>query len=326
MIRGFTFERALSWPFTAPHAATFPWIFAAAYACVFIAAFGLVGLMASGDLQQWFALMQSMEEAGNPEAAAAAFWGGISRLAPWMILSALVSWIIWAMFETASQRRYIWGQGFTLGFGADEARMMLVGLLWNLLGLVLLALPVLLIMGSTFWTLSSSMSDPGVIESPEFANRIMMQMFGVFGLLLLLGPLYAFFATRLSPCFALTMMHRRVRFFDAWNVSRGRFWPILGAYLILAVAGWIVSQVIVGIAQTIMMPAMMNVGRAAESGADIQAVFLSPAFLIPMGIYGFVMLFAQGLLQHVVAGPAAFAARHDPRGGIDTEAQIEAFV
>ena len=153
MIRGFTFERALSWPFTAAHVATFPWIFGAAYAGVFVAVFGVIGLLAADAFTNWFAVLEAADTSNDPDEQMALAWGGFARLIPWGTLSALASWIIWAMFETASQRRYIWDKPFSLGFGADEMRMMVVGLMWGIMGFVLIAVPMLLILGGVFYQL-----------------------------------------------------------------------------------------------------------------------------------------------------------------------------
>lgn len=326
MIRGFTFERALSWPFTAPHAATFPFLFGLAYAAIFMAVFAVVGFLSLSDMQAWFSMIQSMENETDGTVIASAFWQGFARLLPWGLLGSLLVWVICAMFETASQRRYIWGEKFSLGFGADELRMMVVGLLWWLLGMVVIGLPILLIMGSTFWTMFSNIDNPEVFESDAFAAQMGMQVLGIFGLMLFILPFYVFLATRLAPSFGLTVMSRRIRFFDAWNVSRGRFWPILGAYLILAIAGGIIGQVITGIAQTLMIPAFTRFVNAADAGQDIGALLLSPDFLVPVGLFYFFALFVQGVLQHIVGGPAAFAARHDPAGGVEEAAQVDAFV
>jgi hypothetical protein len=151
---------------------------------------------------------------------------------------------------------------------------------------------------------------------------------GGFGLALLLFPVYVFFATRLAPCFGLTVKDKKIAFFDAWNVSRGRFWPILGAYLVLAIASSILSQVIGAIAQLLVMPGMMEFSNVADNGSfeEVGAFLTSPGFLISAGIYLFIVLFMQGLVQHVVGGPAAFAARHDPRGGVEENAQVDVFV
>ncbi|MFN4225767.1 MAG: hypothetical protein ACK4HR_05570 [Hyphomonas sp.] len=326
MIRGFTFERALSWPFTAPHAATFPLIFGLAYAAVFMGVLALVGTLAFTDLRDWITLMEGLENETDPARITGAMWGGMTRLIPWGLLTLLLSWAVWAMFETASQRRYIRGEGFSLGFGADEMRMMVVGLLWWLIGVAVIFLPLLLIMGSAFWAIFSNIGNPEVFESEDFGNRMAMQMLGTFGLMLLVLPVYVFVATRLAPCFGLTLMSRRIRFFDAWNVSRGRFWPILGAYLILAIAGGIIGQVIAAVAQVILMPSITRLVNVADSGGDVGALFRSPEFLAPAGLFYFLALAVQGVLQHIVGGPAAFAARHDPDGGVEETARVDAFV
>ncbi len=322
MIRGFTFERALSWPFTAPHVASFPWIFGLAYALVFTAVFGAIALLSADDFVAWIAALEAADGSANPDAGFDALFGGFAGLIPWMAFSGLASWVIWAMFETASQRRYIRGETFSLGFGADEARMMVVGLLWGLVGFVLIAGPVFLIMWSAF---AAIMAGAEGMTDAEVGERIVGPMFGALGLMLLIMPVYVFLATRLAPCFALTVRTRRISFFDAWNVSRGRFWPILGAYVILAFAGGIIGQVITGIAQVLMMPSMMNIANAADRGGDVTALLLSASFLLPVGAFVFIVLFVQGVLQHAVGGPAAFAVRHDPRGGIEEEYQIDSF-
>ncbi|MFN7164128.1 MAG: hypothetical protein ACK4P2_04850 [Hyphomonas sp.] len=322
MIRGFTFERALSWPFTAPHLATFPWIFGLVFALVSTAVFMAIGLLAAGDFTAWINAVEAADGETDPQAGLSALMGGFGGMIGWIGLSAAAGWVIWAMFETASQRRYIRGEAFSLGFGADEARMMVVGLLWSLLGAVLVAGPVILIIWSAF---AAIMAGAEGMTDAQAGERIVGPVFGAMGLMLLVTPLYIFLATRLAPCFALTVRTRKISFLDAWNVSRGRFWPILGAYVIIAFAGGIIGQVLLGIAQLLILPATLNMANAAERGADVAALMLSPAFLVPIGTYIFIALFVQGVMQHAVGGPAAFAVRHDPRGGIEEENQIEAF-
>lgn len=321
MIRGFTFERALSWPFTAAHAATFPWIFAAAYALVLILVYGVIGLLAADDFVNWFTALEAADASNDPDEQMELAFGGFARLLPWGVLGGLASWIIWAMFETASQRRYIRDEKFSLGFGADEARMMVLGLLWFLMGLVVIGLPLALTMGATFYQL---LTDPIGFEANASSQQVALQVFGSFLALLFVFPVYVFLATRLAPSFGLTVQAKRIRFFDAWNVSRGRFWPILGAFVILAVAGNIIGQVLSGIMQAIMVPVLASLADAPD-GDDLRTIVFSPQFFVPMSLYVFGILFLQGLIQHVIGGPAAFAVRHDPRGGVEEQARIGAF-
>ena len=89
MIRGFTFERALSWPFTAAHAATFPWIFGAAYALVLILFYGLIGLLAADDFVNWFTALEAADASTDPDEQMALAFGGFARLLPWGLLGGL---------------------------------------------------------------------------------------------------------------------------------------------------------------------------------------------------------------------------------------------
>jgi len=323
LIRGFTFERAISWPFTAPHAATFPWIFGLAYALVLMAVFGALALLGADDFAGWIAALEVAEGSVNPDAGFNALFGSFASVILWWALGVLASWILWAKFETASQRRYIRNGPFSLGFGTDEARMMVVGLLWGLAGLAMVAAPAFLLIRAV--SSAAGLSIIGALATEDMQERTIGSLFGALGLCVLLFPLYTFFATRLAPCFGLTVRERKIRFFDAWNVSRGRAWSILGAYVILGVGGSIGGQVINGIAQAIAAPATMDLFSEAERGADVRVLLLSPQLLVPMGFCFFISLFVQGVLQHVVGGPAAFAVRHDLRGGIEEENQIEMF-
>lgn len=325
MIRGFTFERALSWPFTAPHAGSFPWIFGLAYALSMLALLAVVGFFSFGNISEWIQTVEALEGSPDPEVGMAVVGNFFWRMLPWALIGTVLFWALWAMFETASQRRYIWGQGFSLGFGADEMRMMVVGLLYGLMGFVLIGVPVLLVMGSTFWTLFSEIDNPGVLNSTEFEERVVLQVFGMFGLMLVLFPVYVFFATRLAPCFGLTVMSKRIRFLDAWAVSRGRFWPILGAYVILAVAGGVLGQIVSGIGQAIMMPVMLDAMEGGTFENDPASLFTSPQMLLAFGAFYFIALFVQGVMQHIVGGPAAYAARHDPAGGVEEAGRVDVF-
>lgn len=227
------------------------------------------------------------------------------------------------MFETASQRRYIYGAKFSLGFGGDEVRMMVVGLLWGLMSLVIFAIPGAL-MFSAFATLAE-MDFSGPMDD-QIATRFIGTFFGGFGLMFLFSIVYAFIATRLSPCFGLTLKEKEIRFFDAWKVSRGRFWPILGAYVIIVIVVSVVSQIASMIAQLMMMPLMLSLPQDGNvSTEELASIFLTPGFIVPMALIYFVLAFVQGLTQHFAGAPAALAARHDPRNDLGEVQRVDAF-
>lgn len=323
MTYGFTFERALAWPFVAPHFGTFPWLFGAAYAGCYLALFGLLALLGGRDTADWITAMGALPDSASADEVTALMFGFVRRLLPLAFIGGLAAWALWAMFETASQRRYIWGQTFSLGFGADEARMMVVGLFWNLMGVVVFIIPFGIVFGGLFAMLAGVTSET---DPSEVGERAAATVFGAFGLMLLVYPVYIFLATRLAPCFGLTVKDKRIRFLDAWGVSRGRFWPILMAYVILAIGGAFAVQLAQGIGQLILMPVFMfGVSGPEMTPEEMGAYFTSAGFLIPVAIFMYVFLFLQGVLQHAVGGPAALAARFDPKGAVDDIDRIAAF-
>ena len=150
-------------------------------------------------------------------------------------------------------------------------------------------------------------------------------IFGGLGLGLLFFLVYVFFATRLAPSFALTIKDRQFRFLDAWNVSRGRFWPILGAYVII----FIVSSIVISIVEQVLdigLTAVMASGLGnADSAEELLDVLFSGGVIVALAIYFLIRFFLSGIMMHVAGGPAAFAARHDPRGGVDDALQADIF-
>lgn len=325
MNSGFSFDRALTYPFKAPHFRSFPWMFGLSFAAIYVALFLVIGLFSWQSIAEWFLALQQLENDPNPapEEALGAVFGGLGRLVPLLLVASVFGWVIWAMFEVASQKRYLFGQSFSLGFGGDEIRMMIVGLLWGLMSVAIFLIPGVLIF-SAFGVLMGTDLSGGMDD--QTAGRFIAYFFGGFGLMFLFFILYAFIATRLAPCFALTVKEREIRFFDAWNVSRGRFWPILGAYVIIAIVVSVASQIVSTLAQFMLMPMLMTLPQEGNPPVEeLASVFLSPGFIIPMALIYFVLLFVQGLTQHFVGAPAALAARHDPRNDPSEAARVDVF-
>lgn len=325
MTSGFSFDRALTYPFKAPHFKSFPWIYALAYASVFVTLMLVVGLASWQGFAEWFLTVQQLESDPNPELSEIfpVLFGAVSKLMPVLIVSGIIAWVMWAMFETASQRRYIFGEKFSLGFGGDEVRMMVVGLLWTLMSLVIFALPTFFMFGMFGAMLEIDMNGP---MDDQATARFLGTFFAAFGTMFLFSLVYVFFATRLAPCFGLTVKDKEIRFFDAWNVSRGRFWPILGAYAIIAIVVSMVSQAVTMIAQLVMLPFLASLPQDGDVPTEeLGAIFLSPGFIIPMALIYFVLTFVQGLVQHFAGAPAALAARHDPRNDLGEVQRVDVF-
>ena len=323
MDKGFTFDGALMFPFRAAHVRSFPWIFALAFAGVGTVLIGLLFYLVRDTFFAMFDMLEQLSEAGTEdvELILGTMFRSLAPLIPWAILATLVSWIVWAMFETATQRRYIRDERFYLSFGGDEIRMMGVGFVWYAAQSVISIVPLLIV----FPVFSSALGvESGDITEDEFVRMILGRMGIVVLLMLIFLPVYVFFATRFSPVFGMTVKEGKIDFGGAWIASRGRFWPILGAYLIIAVVGGMVGGFVGSLAQLILMPAMMSSPVMMQDVPDVRALF-SPAVVISMLVYMFVRFFVSGLLMHFAQGPAAFAARHDPRGSVDDALRVTEF-
>lgn len=322
----FSFDGAIMFAFRAAHARTFLWVFPLAFAGVFTVFSLLIVYFAQGDLMQVARSFEALDESSvDPDdfgAMMALIFGAMQPLLGWAVLAALGSWVFWAMFEAASQRRYVRDDRFYLAFGSDELRIMAVGLCWAAMQVVFFILPLLMIFGGVSAALE--LATNGATEA-QVARSIVGPVLGGFGVWLVLFVVYIFFATRLAPCFGLTIKDRAFRFLDAWNVSRGRFWPILGAYVIIAIIGGIAVSIAEQGLQYPLIWALTPVFEDVQTGQDIVRAMLSGGALAALAVYMVVRLFLSGLLMHVAGGPAAFAARHDPRGSVDDEYRLDAF-
>ncbi|MEZ5946865.1 MAG: hypothetical protein R3C13_08910 [Hyphomonas sp.] len=324
MTSGFSFDGALMNGFRAAHARTFPWAFAFAFATICTSLMVAFFFIARDPLIAFFEAAEALEGQPTPDdpmQVIGSLFGVLSPLIPWAIAGTLISWAVWAMFETASQRRYIRDEKFTLSFGGDELRMMGTGVFWFLMQAIIFFIP--LAAGLSTLGLIGQLAD-GTMTENEVGQRALQTMGLVFASMLVLVPLYVFLATRYSPSFGLTLKDRKVAFFDGWIASRGRFWPILGAFVIVSVVAGIVDSIVSMIAQAAMMPAMLSTSFITDEIPDLDE-FFTPAVFFAIVLYLFVRYFMAGLVMHFSAAPAAFAARHDPRGGVDDAQTISDF-
>nr|WP_321359188.1 hypothetical protein [uncultured Hyphomonas sp.] len=323
MARRFTFDGALMFGFRAAHAKSFPWKFALAFAVVSTALTALLAWLAKDAIFGFMDTVEQLDRAGadDPAQVFSVIFNLFGGLLPWFLLGALASLVVWAMFMAATQRRYIRDEAFSIRFGPDEFRMMVVGVVWYL-GMSLMYVLPGLIMLPMFGMVSDFAN--GDISENEMAAFVLGRISIVALMFLVLFPAFVFFATRFSPVFAMTVKEGRIAFGDAWIVSRGRFWPILGGYLIIAIVGGLVVGFASSIVQMAVTPAFMGSVTQVEDASELRSIF-TPALIVALLVYSFIRYFLSGLLMHFVQGPAAFAARHDPRGSIDDVLSVEEF-
>lgn len=203
---------------------------------------------------------------------------------------------IWVVFEAASQRRYIRGEGFRLALGGDEGRLAIVGLIWA----------ALLIVG--YFALVIGALIPGLILGLALGAAAGV-IAGALALLAGAGVALWLFA-RLSPASALTIRDREIRFFEAWPLSRGQGGGLALSYLALFLAFLVMmilaygALLIMGIA--LLPPSLIDRGGDADAISD---AVRQPGFWMPLTL---AFLPAAGLLSlfaHALGGPAAWVVR-----------------
>lgn len=323
MASRFTFDGALMFGFRAAYVRTFPWKYALAFAGVSTALSALFFWLVKDTLLGFIETVEQLDQSGidDPAVIFGAMSNLFSSLLPTAIVGGGASLVVWAMFMTATQRRYIRDEDFSIRFGPDEVRMMGAGLVWFLALSVIYVLPLLVMLPA--FSLITDFYHGDITE-----EQLAMSMLGRAGIVsvffLLTLPVYVFFATRFAPVFAMTLKEGKIAFGDAWIASRGRFWPILGAYLILAIIGGMAVGFVSTILEMLVMPLFMNSASLVDDLSGLKSLF-TPGVVVGLLIYTFLRYFMSGLLMHFVNGPAAFAARHDPRGSVDEALNLAEF-
>lgn len=246
--------------------------------------------------------------------AIAVMWG-LGRVDPGVSLPAGIVWcalavilvLTWTLFEAASQRRYIRGKFFSLGFGADEVRIFTVGVFWTALR-ILISTPLIIYGAGTLETLGFLLAAIGmvpVLVSDGAFNDTRNFVLWLFVVI----PVYAYIATRLAPSFAMTIRDKKVRFLTAWRLTRGQVIKLFSAYLIIMIgfgAVWLFTMPIVNVASLFVLTihSSQNEGSAPLSG-------MVPIWAFAIQIFS--RSFLLGLFLHVSAGPAAYFA-NEPFG------------
>jgi hypothetical protein len=178
----------------------------------------------------------------------------------------------------------------SLRLGMDEVRQFLVALIYLLIFMIALFL--------VSFVLALFLSGAG----PGAAYWL---------LLILICGAGAWFYTKVSLSFPLTLMERRFVMADAWTLTAGRFWTLLGAYAVIFGIMFGLS-LLVGLATQQADPTMLfpDLGAQQAQGAPLDYERLRYGGIDAMMILGWVLSAAHGTIGLVLwAGAAATAAR-----------------
>jgi hypothetical protein len=235
---------------------------------------------------------------GDPQAALANFGAMMGRIA----LFGIVFMVVYAVLFAASQRAVLQPERegfFYLRLGMDELRQLALGIIF-VIGFYIALIVVMVVLGLLMGLVGAATGSFG------FAGALMLIEF------IAIFALAVWFCTRFALAFPLTLLRRKIIIGESWRITRGRFWPLFGAFLVvflvLLVIIAVVSLVTNGgyfaqLAQSAGDPAAVQ--RAAQQQMAEQFGAVSGKMIVRWIVSGI----AGGLMVAVWGGTLATAAR-----------------
>ncbi|MEI9964799.1 MAG: hypothetical protein WDM92_08865 [Caulobacteraceae bacterium] len=225
--------------------------------------------------------------------------GMLPGLGPLFLIALALTFTLWSAMSEAVYRGLLErdGEPGYLRLGRDELRMGALILSW-----------AALFLGYTFLLVFVA----ALAGAPAAALPVWLRP--IYLLLVLAATVVGFVypVVRLSLSFPMTVAANHIRIFESWHLTRGRFWPLLGAYLL----SWVLIMVVQLVAMIVIVAlAALVILSTGGSFSNLSGVFspdysslgayFSPARLISMLCDAPV----SAALLAIAAGPSAEAFR-----------------
>lgn len=292
---------------------------------VLVGAFAALFWASIGPVAQWYGQVIAAASTNDPNAInSLPFPTGLFTVIGALLLWLFPVYILCAAYEAACLRWMIHGETsglMGLSLQAPTWRVWSCYWMWFLLNIAFSIIMQIVMMVVIGVLAATSAGDPTATMT---ALPVVM---------LLQYVLMAYFAVRFAPAAATTVARRKFSFFDAWTVTKGRFWALLGSfvliYLIYLVAGVALAgawfSAVLGGSNVDLTGFGVDQTRTGEIVQQLLQGFMqslaNPQTWIVLGVLQLVSL-ALGMLLYVamfgVNARAAIAALED--GKIKAEA------
>ncbi|MBY0565028.1 MAG: hypothetical protein K2P58_12680 [Hyphomonadaceae bacterium] len=240
----------------------------------------------------------------------------LAAIAPWVALSGVLGLVVLAAFEAACLRwmvRHDPGGALGMNFGADTWRVFAFYWIWFALGLAFVVA-----IAAFYVALRAISGLHGALQ--------ILTVVGALTPLALIG-LLVWVGVRLAPAAALSVANKRLVFLQAWSVTRGKFWPLLGGFVIVLVAYIVAATIFDTILRipfaAVLTPAwrelLLGGGSSAEFIETLWATFSQPMFMALGGVY-LVVATALSCVFYVAwfgVNARVVVAEHEARAGAD---------
>jgi len=208
----------------------------------------------------------------------------VMALGPMYMLFLIFAYLLLAAYESACLKWMIRGETsgvFGLALDGDTFRTYLTYWVWFFLIMALYLLCFIIVFVLAAGAIMGAQS--GAEPSPATFGIIVLCAFGFLAVMIIFG-------VRFAPAAATSVATRRFAFFDAWTVTKGRFWSLLGSFALLFLMYCVGLSVLGGVAAGVMGATLLTQLQAqgeAASPQEVFALFASPAVWGPLVfIYG----------------------------------------
>jgi hypothetical protein len=200
----------------------------------------------------------------------------------------LVFYILLAAYEAACLRWMIRGETkgfFGLALDGDTWRVYFTYWIWFFLLIAAYIIIAIVVFGAFAGAMAGAQANPDALGAMGPAAFLI-------GLLVLVG--LVFFSVRFAPAAAASVAKRRFAFFDAWTVTKGRFWAMFGAFVLLWLM-YFVGVIILSFGGMFAMSAgmlgQMQTGAEPQTPDQMLTVLSAPGVWIPLAVcYGLMII------------------------------------
>jgi hypothetical protein len=226
-----------------------------------------------------------------------------SQLLPMYLVFMPVTLVVYSVLFATMNRAVLEPQSDSFGylrFGADELRQMGLLLLATLVSIVFLV-GLIIVMGILLVIVGAALGASGHLAATSETSTVLLLVVIMY---LLAIAAWICVYIRLSLASPMTFATGRIDLFGSWRLTKGKFWPILGAYLIAWILGVTVSVLffVVTMAVTLALAGGANAfGALFRPDMSTLAAYFTPARFITL----FVWAFGTALVWPVLLTPPA---------------------
>jgi hypothetical protein len=280
-----------------------------------VLAFGIFGLFAWLNWQAFIdyiawtvSMSQASSDPNDPSAAIAAMTppASVMTILPWYTLLYIVFYVLFAAYEAACLRWMIRGEVkglFGLALDADTWRVYFTYWLWLfLLGAVYVGIVIVGAVVAVGGVLGMQAGGADLNVGMLFLPIIVLTA---------VVSIFSYVVVRIAPAAATSIAKRRFAFFDAWTVTKGRFWALFGSFLLLwlmLMVGAFVLTIGLGVAVGLGMMGQIDPTAGPANQQDMLAMFASPSMWAPIAVLYVLMIVGSFVVYVSMFGVNARAA------------------